>query len=666
MNFSNWSNSTIVAQAKGYALSQPDSNFVTFLVDGDLEEASLSYAQLDQRARQIAGWLQAQGCNKGDRAVVMLPNGLSFIEVFFGCLYAGVVALPLSHQLLAYQESLIPKLETASPKLIIGAEQVVGFLNKRLAQDFPQFASLQVTTPQAIIEAALAPFSEVDIFPQDPAYLQFSSGSTGKPKGIVVGHSNIMANMEQSRLAADWQPGAGTALWLPLFHDFGLAAGLLGALYMGGFVILLTPAQFVVKPSRWLSAMSRYRCAHSYAPPFAFAMCIRMQKPEELASLNLSSMRSIVIGAEPVHYQATLEFNQFYAPQGLGSQVLRPGFGMAETVIMFSMSKGLEALCVDRHLIETKGRLQLVSESLDKEDKKYLVNLGPQMPEHLLVIKDDQNRPLPEGVVGEICLSGPSVCQGYYHNPEATSATFGVQIEGFEPPFLVTGDRGLLYQGNLYFTGRIKDLIIIRGRNYYPHDLEFVLGQVPEACPDCVMAYAITSEDAEEKLGLALEIDNAHLKDQDSFYRKTLPLIDKQVVKLMADHFQIYPASRTYLRPGTIKKTSSGKIKHSATQELIEQSEFHGLLTRFVDTESIEEIDGADPRETLIQLFRQITKLPPIFDEPIVDIGTDSLDIVNFLTAIEAKFPIEGFDIFDEVDDKTTLNKIIELITAHY
>ncbi len=653
---------TIVGIARERAAQHPERNYVTFLADGEAVEDKISYGELGRSAEEIAGWIQKQRLVKGDRVVLLLPNGLEFVKVFYGCLFSGVLAVPLSHQLQAYRETLIPNLEISRPKLIISTRQVADFLQERLSSEADgAFAGIKIVSATKILEDNSHHFQDPGIHPEDPAYLQFSSGSTGAPKGVIVGHSNIMANMEQSRIFGHWEENNGTSLWLPLFHDFGLAAGLIGSMYIGGFVILMSPVHFIMSPIRWLLAMSRYQCSHSFAPPFAFETCLRKVTPLEAEQLDLSSMVSIIIGSEPVHYLATKAFNDFFAKAGLKPNVVRPGFGMAETVIMFSVSHELEVLCADRDVLETENRLLIIEESAAKEEKKFLINLGPEMHGHEMVIMSEDGKQLPEGEVGEITLSGPSVCFGYYQNETASQQTFGQQIKGFDTPFLRTGDRGLLWKGNLYFSGRIKDIIIIRGRNCYPHDIEFAIQKVDSVCPDCAIAYGLVQDEQDEQLAIAMEIESEYLVDLEAFQRDLLPEIDRQIVKTLGDHFQIYPTLRTYLRPGTIKKTSSGKIKHSSTVALISQDEFHGLVIRLTG-EKVEELAELCIRETLKLLYLKIIGQEPILDQPLVEIAGDSMKIVELVEAIGTNYPISGFDLLDHIEENTTIEDIISLI----
>ncbi len=659
-------NDTIVSIARQRAEKHPDRNYIIFLSDGDDTEEILTYGELDRSAKQVAFWLAENGISKGDRALTILPNGNEFMQIFFGCLYGGVLAVPLSEPagpkaMRSYLETFVPTVKTAKPKVLITSPMLVEFLKSGLPEELSSlFEGIKVVAAETVLNESVPQGELPELTPEDMAYLQFTSGSTGTPKGIMIGHLNVMANMSEAYLSCKWGEEKGTGLWLPLFHDFGLAAGMIGSLYSGGFVVLMTPVHFIVKPFRWLRAMSKYRCEFSYAPPFAFDICYKKVTAEEKKELDLSCLVSVTYGAEPVHYEGVKAFNETFAECGLSPVAIQPGFGMAETVIMFSRSEGLAALCADRKLLETEGKLKLIDESAPEEEKKYLVSLGPSMDHHEILVKDENNCVLPEGEVGEIMISGPSVCEGYFENPGATEEIFKQKIEGREQPFLSTGDLGLMWEKNLYFTGRIKDLIIIRGRNYYPQDIEYALPKVEEVRPGCVIAYSSDKLASGESLVLAMEIKGNLLKDMDMFTSYILPAVDKKVVELVGQQFQIYPSERVYLQPGTIAKTSSGKIKHNANRIKLQNDAFEGLLARLPDKTEEEAGTAASGIQAEVQsLFKKIVEQEPIVDEPFLDLGGDSIKILEFLETLQEKYPRPGRDILDMVDETTTLMDII-------
>ncbi len=655
-------NDTIVSVAQQRATDHPERNHITFLKDGESKEILLSYGELDRSARRVAAWLQNQGLGKGDRVMIMLPNGTEFVRILYGCFYAGVIAVPQPEQLQAYLKTFLPTLKIAGPRIIVAANSIVDFVKTKLPAELEEpFSKLTMVSAQEVLDGGEHAYLDREIGTSDIAYLQFTSGSTGVPKGVMVGHRNIMANMEEARIFGNWEEGKGTGLWLPLFHDFGLAAGLLGAMYNGGFVVLLTPTQVMVKPVRWLESMSKYRCAYSYSPPFGFNRCIEQITSEEKRRLDLSSLVSMVYGAEPVHYSAIKRFNECFADCGLKSTVLRPGFGMAETVIMFTESAGLSALCADRNLLETEGKLKLVDESAPRKDKKYLVNLGPVMNGHEIVIKDNDNTPLPEGEVGEITINGPSVCEGYFEAPEATREAFQQQIVGRDKPFLGTGDLGLLWKGDLYFSGRIKDIIIIRGRNYYPQDIEHAVPQDREIRSGCVLAFANSMAEQAEQLVLAMEIQAQLMMDKEMFHKYVLPAIDKKVVETIGQKFQIYPDVRLYLRPGTITKTSSGKIKHLENRIKFRQLNFKGLVARLPEILE-DEKEVLELKSSVKELFQKTIGREPSLDEALHQLSCDSDKIKRFIDSVQEKYPVPGLNLSDFVDESTTLNEIIEWI----
>jgi acyl-CoA synthetase (AMP-forming)/AMP-acid ligase II len=656
---------TIVAVAQKRAEAHPDRDYLIFLEDGDDKEVRVNYGQLDQSARQVAGWMQNKGLEKGDRALVILPNSVEFVKIFFGCLYGGILAVPLSEpagpqQMQAYLETFVPTLKSSRPKMLITTPMLVAFLSEQLPPPLKEmFASVEIVSDQEILADQKIEPKLPALSPEDIAYLQYTSGSTGTPKGIMIGHSNLMANMEQAKQDGGWGEEKGTGLWLPLFHDFGLAAGLVGGLYMGGFVVLMTPVQFIIKPFRWLRAMSKYGCDFSYAPPFAYDICFKKISDEEKKQLDLSSASWMVYGAEPVHYTGVKNFNDTFAECGLKPDAVRPGFGMAETVIMFSVSKILTPLIADRTILEREGKLKMVDDSEPEGNKKYLVSLGPSMPDHEIVIKDEQNRLVPEGIVGEILISGPSVCRGYFENPEATKEIFQQQIEGQEQAFLSTGDLGLMWQGELYFTGRIKDVVIIRGRNYYPQDIEYALPEIKEIRPGCTLAFSAAAESGEQ-LVLAMEVKKELLKDMDTFNEYILPTIDRKVAELVGERFQIHPAKRLYLMPGTITKTSSGKIKHEANARNFRALDFEGLLAKLPEIPEVE-TEESDFTTAVRKLFLEIVEQEPLLDEPFLDLGGDSIKLLDFVETLKEKFPIQGDeDIVDLIDESITIQDMIK------
>lgn len=650
---------TLCELAQQRAKHHPDRQYVTFLEDGENSERSITYGELNQSAERIAGWFQNQAIAKGDRVMVMLPNGLEFVQILYGCFYAGIIAVPQPQQLQAYLKTFLPTIQSARPKLLIATPGIVEFIRNKCPETLrPVFSNIRLISAEELLQNQQNGFCPPEIRKQDIAYLQYTSGSTGVPKGVMISHRNVLANMEQARIFGNWEEGKGTSLWLPLFHDFGLAAGLLGAMVNGGFVILMTPAHFMVKPLRWLKSISKYRCAYSYAPPFGYDLCIRKITAAEKQQLDLSCLISSVYGAEPVHYGSVKRFNDYFSDCGLSQTAIRPGFGMAESVIMFSESSQLSAICANRQALESNGVLSLIDETAPLEQKKLLVNLGPAMQGHEIVIKGPQNTSLPEGSVGEILLSGPSVCEGYYESAEATKETFQQQIQGKQQPFLATGDLGLMWEGSLYFVGRKKDIIIIRGKNYYPQDIEHAVPLGKEIRPECVLAFADTSDSGSDRLTLAMEIEGELLRDQDTLLKYIIPAIDNRIVAELGKQMQIYPAVRIYLKPGTLSKTSSGKIKHKENRDQLSNPEIKGVICRvpeLLDTD----IDLTETGESVIRIFQQTIGVKPELNRAISELSSDHKKIRRFVDELQEIYSLPDLELADWIEEKTTLTDLI-------
>jgi len=658
----------IVELAQNRALEHPDRDCVIFLEDGENNAVKISYLENDHAARTVAVSLQRLGITKGERVLIILPNGLEFVKIFYGCLYAGILAVPLAEpagtqNLEAYLETFLPTLSVSKPNLLIGNASLVDFLRNHLPTELEKsFSKLKIASDEEILVETSIEYTIPEMKKTDTAYLQFTSGSTGTPKGIMIGHNNLMANLEEARKFMELEEKNGTAIWLPLFHDFGLVAGLMGALYSGGFSVLMTPSHFIRKPLRWLAAISKFNCAHSYVPPFALDLCLRKISDEDLKDLDLSCLISITDGSEPVHYNPTKQFIDRFTFCGLKKDVIRPGFGMAEIVIMFSgCQEGLKGLCVDRKLLETNGVVKIASENSPETEKKILVNLGPPMDNHEIVIKDLQNKPLPEGSVGELMVSGPSVAQGYFENIKATEEIFRQKINGKEQFFLATGDSALLWNGDLFFTGRIKDIIIIRGRNFYPQDIELALSKIEELRPGCLIAFSAGEENGSEHLSVGVEVRSDLLENMEVFQKYILSSIDQKIIEIVMNNFQILPQERLFLEPGTISKTSSGKVKHQLNKKKFKKENFPGLIKRIRNSEDSNDQLYDDKfssiKDELITIFKNVVNFTPDLDQPILDCGADSVVIVEFVDQIEKKYSMNL-----DIQENTTLRDLLQLI----
>ncbi|HET8796122.1 MAG TPA: fatty acyl-AMP ligase, partial [Thermoanaerobaculia bacterium] len=429
---------TICDAIREFAIHCGSRTALTFLDASGAVNIAIDYAQLDRRARACAATFRQQ-FRAGDRLILALPRGLELIEAFFGALYAGIVPVPLEHKrFLANGERMQAMLaETAAAGLVM-AEPA-------------RSAEVTIVLPEAWRETDPADWADEPVDPQSLAFLQYTSGSISRPRGVMVGHDNLAANGLMIRRAFGLTAESTVVTWLPLFHDMGLIGTLIQPLWAGAHAVLLSPAAFLQKPLRWLEAISSFRATISGAPDFAYDLCVRHVTAGEAAALDLSSWRVAFNGAEPVR-AATLDgFAKHFAPAKFERRAFFPCYGLAEATLFVSGARA----AVD----ETQGR--------------PLVSAGDPAPELELAVVNADLQPVAANEVGEILVAGPSVARGYWNRPHETAETFAVHTAGGRGPFLRTGDLGYVSStGQLVVTGRVKELLIVRGVNHYPHDLE--------------------------------------------------------------------------------------------------------------------------------------------------------------------------------------------------
>ncbi len=515
--------------------------------------AELSYAALDRRARAIAARL-AETTVPGDRALLLYPFGLDFITAFFGALYAGVVAVP-AYPLRSNRSSgrLAAIVQDAGPRLALTVASALPSAKRResfgldgiawLATDEVTDETGERWQPPALDSGSLA-------------FLQYTSGSTSLPKGVAVSHGNLLHNQEMIRAGFDQSAASVVVGWLPLYHDMGLIGNVLQPLYAGGRCYLMPPLVFLQDPHRWLRAISRYGGTTSGGPNFAFELCTRAIGDEKRAELDLSSWRVAFSGAEPVR-AATLErFAARFAPAGFRRESFYPCYGLAEATLFVSggaAEAGAVVVPFDAGALE-RG----VARTDEAERAVALVGCGhARLGQSIRVVDPESRRELTDGEVGEIWVGGASVAQGYWGKPEASAETFGAALADGEGPFLRTGDLGFLRGGELFVTGRRKDLIILRGRNLYPHDVEAAAEAASARLrAGCSAAFAVEVA-GEERLVLVCEVD-----------RRTsaadLGEVALAVRAALAEEHEVQIHDLVLAPPGTVLKTSSGKVQRYA------------------------------------------------------------------------------------------------------
>ncbi|MDH1549377.1 MULTISPECIES: non-ribosomal peptide synthetase [Pseudomonas] len=535
------------------AAQTPDRIALRFLADAPHEQAVLSYRELDQRARTIAAALQARA-SFGDRAVLLFPSGPDYVVAFFGCLYAGVIAVPAYPPESArqhHQQRLLSIIADAEPRLLL----TVAALHDSL-QGLEALAAEAAPALLAVdgLDPALADtWQEPALSSQDIAFLQYTSGSTALPKGVQVSHGNLVANEQliRSGFGIDLNPDDVIVSWLPLYHDMGLIGGLLQPIFSGVPCVLMSPGYFLARPVRWLQAISDYGGTISGGPDFAYRLCSERVSEASLAGLDLSRWRVAYSGSEPIRQDSLASFADTFQACGFDPQSFFASYGLAEATLFVSGSRrgqGIPALALDADA--------LAANRAEPGTGSVLMSCGFPQPGHAVrIVEPQQLQRLGDNQVGEIWAGGPSIASGYWRNPEASARTF-VEMDG--QTWLRTGDLGFMREGEVFVTGRLKDMLIVRGQNLYPQDLEKTLEREVQALRKGRVAVFAVEHQGEEGIGVAVEISR-------SVQKATQPqALINTLRQVIADACRQAPAVVLLLNPGALPKTSSGKLQRSA------------------------------------------------------------------------------------------------------
>lgn len=564
--------STLVDILRWRALHQPDRLAYTFLLNGEAEEVHLTYAGLDQRARAIAAHLKSLEAYRG-RALLVYPPGLEFNCGFFGCLYAGAVAIPMYPPHPSRLDKFLPKLRAiardAEPVVALTSSALLPLAESIRAQA-PDLQALPWLATDAIDSRLAEQWQEPDIDSTSLAFLQYTSGSTAAPRGAMITHGNLLHNSALIQQVCKHTPESQGVIWLPFYHDMGLMGGILHPLDAGFPVTFLSPVAILQRPLRWLQAITRTRGTTSGGPPFAYDLCVRKITPEQRASLDLSSWDVAFVSAEPIRPETLERFTAAFAPCGFRREAFYPCYGLAEATLL--AAGGLKAappvMFAVQHAPLEQNRV--VAATGEEDGTQTLVGCGQSLGDQEIVIAHPETLTrCPPDEVGEIWIAGPSVARGYWNRPEETERTFHACLaETGEGPFLRTGDLGFLKDGELYITGRLKDLIIIAGSNYYPQDIEQTVEQShPSLRPSCCAAFTVDI-DGEERLVIVAEVERHRLVGRDQPPDAAAPRFTAEVVqairRAVAESHELRVYTVVLLKPGTIPKTSSGKIQRHA------------------------------------------------------------------------------------------------------
>ncbi len=546
------------------AETNPDRTAFYYLIDGEEDCLSASYKEIDLRARAIAAQLQQAGA-ANERALLLYDSGLEYIAALAGCFYAGTVAVPVYPPDPMRMARMGPRLQAIASDC--GARFVLG-----VEEDLERSAPLLDTIPQIDrrlctdqIDTSLASqWTQLPQSREDLALLQYTSGSTDTPKGVMVRHGNLLTNLSQIEERLDVVDAVG-ATWLPLYHDLGLIGCVLQAWYSGRAMVVMSPVAFFQRPVRWLRAISKYRVTTAGAPDFGYDLCVRRIKPEEVADLDLSCWQIAASGAEPVRAETIERFVEKFAPYGVRREIFCPCYGLAEATLMVAGTKpnSTGLICHFDAAALAAGKAVPCEGDSTTGTSRSLIRCGqPTQGEQIAIVDPELGVELTDSCLGEVWVCGPNVAAGYWNRLELSEATFGAYLPDGRGPFLRTGDIGFLRDGELFLTGRLKDLIIIAGKNHHPEDIERTVEQSHEALRP--YAGAVFSVEHEERERVIVIHEVSRPKQQD------LDLILDDIRRDVYNAHDIVVDGVVLIQAGTLPKTSSGKVQRHACREYFE------------------------------------------------------------------------------------------------
>jgi acyl-CoA synthetase (AMP-forming)/AMP-acid ligase II len=553
----NWT--TLVDVVRHRAQQMPDQRAFVYLDNGRDESVSLTYGDLDRAARRVAARLQCLGA-KRERVLLLYPHGLDFIAALFGCMYAGAVAVP------ALPASRPGHSLDRLASIVADASPHVTMVSAALADALTQSAILD--TASTILEvtenlcagngdATLTDGAGSVLDPDATCLLQYTSGSTGAPKGVMISHRNILRNEEMILDRFEHTRESVVVSWLPVYHDMGLIGMIFQPLFVGNPCILMSPVSFLQRPIRWLQAITHYRATTSGGPNFAYDMCVDRIREKDCEGLDLSSLEIAYSGAEPIREATLNRFTERFAPYGFRREAFYPCYGLAESTLMVTAGKKLSPLRireVDAGVLETDHRAEAATRGAPT---RSLVGCGTSPAGQRVRIIDPAARiALADGLVGEIWVSGPCLAAGYRNQESLNQEIFQAQLADDEASrYLRTGDLGFMDDGELYVTGRIKELLIIRGKNHYPQDIEATAEKSHSALRPAASAAFLLEDDSPQQLVLVHEIERKHMTDPD------VEGIATSIREAVTREHGLRVSTVVLLRPGMLPKTSSGKIR---------------------------------------------------------------------------------------------------------
>jgi 1-acyl-sn-glycerol-3-phosphate acyltransferase len=548
---------TLLEVLEWHVARNPDRRHVTVLQDETTVLAAMTYGELAAAARAVAAGLIARDVSAGDRVALMLPSGTDFFAAFFGILYAGAVPVPIYppmqlSQIEDYARRQAGILRNAEARILVTIPEAVRLagLLRGLA---PSLLAIESVSALALGSAPAALPIVHD--PSATALIQYTSGSTGDPKGVVLSHANLLANIRAIISAVEATSAEVMLSWLPLYHDMGLIGAWLAPLYVGALCYIMSPLAFLARPQSWLWAAHRYRATISAAPNFAYELCLRGIDDADLAGLDLSSLRYVANGAEPVSIHTLQRFIARFSRYGFRASAMAPVYGLAECAVALALpppGRGVVIDRVDREALSRRG--EAAPAPADDQSAVEIIACGRPVPGHEVRIVDEAGHELEERREGRLEFRGPSATSGYFHNEAKTR-------ELFRGDWLDSGDRAYMAGGDVFVTGRIKDIIIRAGQHIYPHEVEEAVGDIDGLIKGAVAVFGVTdAASGTERIVVLAETAQAGLAEREALRARARALAS-QIVGAPPDDVVL-------LQPGTVPKTSSGKIRRAAAKDL--------------------------------------------------------------------------------------------------
>ncbi len=659
---------TLVDMLQQRSEAQADEFAFTFL-NADQNKDKLTYRELEQQARAIGATLQQMDA-AGERVLLMYQPGLAFIAAFFGCLYAGAVAVP------AYPPRLnrpMPRLRSivadTQARFVLTNRQIHSKLAQRLS-NMPDLAALSWIATDDLAGGVEATWQKSQLNGETLAFLQYTSGSTAAPKGVMISHRNALFNLSLIDQGFGTTVESRGLFWLPPYHDMGLIS-LLHSVYCGGSSALMSPATFLQRPLGWLEAISNTQATISGGPNFAYDLCVRRMATEENPIFDLSHWQVAFNGAEPVRAETLRQFAETFKPYGFRPEAFYPCYGLAETTLFAAGGSLSETPVVKAWQGSALTKNKAIPASADDEAQRVLVGCGQTLPgQTIRIVNPETLRSCPPDQIGEIWLAGSSVAQGYWGRAEETQQTFTAYLtDSGEGPFLRTGDLGFLADGELFISGRRKDLIIIRGRNYYPQDIELTVQQSHAGLqPDGGVAFSIETEtetetEAEEQLVIVQEVTRQNR-------RPNIDEVAQAIRQAVSTEHDVSVYAVVLIKPGRLPRTSSGKVQRYLCRAKFQADELAPLgvsrLTTELAPRASHSLQPSPLQQALLQLdpetqqselttqlqtqIGQMIGLPPDQlspTQPLQSFGFDSLMLFELKARLETElgvmFPADQF-----------------------